>query len=111
MRIGIDIRYLSHGILGGVHTYVANLVPELIKIAGAHELILYADDKCPLELAAWPDTGLVRILPWRNPLSSINNDLFMHCEMAADCLDVVHFPANHGFGPQGAATVITVHDE
>jgi glycosyltransferase involved in cell wall biosynthesis len=111
MRIGVDVRYLSHGILGGVHTYVASLLPQLIKSAEAHELILYADDKCPLELTETPSHVQVRILPWRNPLSSINHDLFMRRQMAADGLDIAHFPANHGFGPQSAATVITVHDE
>ena len=30
--------------------------------------------------------------------------------MAADRIDVAFFPANHGFGPRGAAAVITVHD-
>jgi hypothetical protein len=25
MRIGIDVRYLSHGLLGGVHHYVSQL--------------------------------------------------------------------------------------
>lgn len=111
MRIGIDIRYLSHGLMGGVHAYVKNLIPELIKVAAAHELILYGDDKCALELAAAPGAAEIRILPWRNALSSINHDLFMRRQMAADHVDVAHFPANYGFGPQRATTVITLHDE
>jgi glycosyltransferase involved in cell wall biosynthesis len=31
--------------------------------------------------------------------------------MGSDQLDVVHFPANYGFGPGGARTVITLHDQ
>jgi glycosyltransferase involved in cell wall biosynthesis len=31
--------------------------------------------------------------------------------MAEDRLDIAHFPANYGFGPKGARTVITLHDE
>ena len=38
MRIGIDVRYLSHGLLGGVHTYIAQFVPELIGLAAEHKL-------------------------------------------------------------------------
>ena len=30
MRIGIDARYLSHGLMGGVHTYLSLLAPALI---------------------------------------------------------------------------------
>ncbi len=111
MRIGIDVRYLSHGILGGVHTYVANLIPELMKLTMDHEVVLYADTKAPLELDEVPAHVRVRTLPWRNSFSTIHNDLFMHRSMAEDRLDVVHFPTNHGFGPQRAATVITLHDE
>lgn len=111
MRIGIDIRYLSHGIMGGVHTYVANLVPELIKVANGHKIVLYADAKSPLELSDLPAHVRVRTLPWRNPLSSIQNDFLMQRWMAEDQLDVAHFPANYGFGPRGVATVITLHDE
>lgn len=111
MRIGIDVRYLSHGVIGGVHTYVASLIPELIRLATGHELVLYADAKRPLELGKLPDYVRVRMLPWHTPLSSIQNDLFMRRWMAEDQIDLVHFPANYGFGPRQAATVITLHDE
>lgn len=111
MRIGIDIRYLSHGILGGVHTYVSNLVPEIINLASGDQFVLYADDKMPLEIVDVPNNVQIRVLPWRNALSSVQHDLFMRRQMEADQLDVVHFPTNYGFGPRGTATVITLHDE
>lgn len=111
MRIGIDIRYLSHGILGGVHTYVANLVPEILKLASEDEFVLYADDKMPLELVDVPDYAQIRILPWRNALTSVRHDLLLRNQIAEDQLDVVHFPTNYGFGPKATATVITLHDE
>ncbi|MFV9505141.1 MAG: glycosyltransferase family 4 protein [Oscillochloridaceae bacterium umkhey_bin13] len=111
MRIGIDIRYLCHGLVGGVHYYVKHLVPALLAAGSEHEFVLYADRKAPLELAALPDHATVRYLPYRNALSSVANDLLLlRRAMAADRLDVAHFPANYGFGPQGVATVITLHD-
>ena len=54
---------------------------------------------------------MTRLLPYRNPLSSIYNDLFMRNTLAEDQLDVIHFPANYGFAPANCATVITLHDE
>lgn len=110
MRIGIDVRYLSHGLVGGVHTYVAHFVPALIDLAVDHQIFLYADTKRPFELKSLPDRATVRYLPWRSPLSTVHNDLFMHRQMSLDRLDVVHFPANYGFGPSGGRTVITIHD-
>lgn len=111
MRIGIDVRYLSHGLVGGVHTYVAHFVPALIDLAIDHQIVLYADTKHPLELQSLPGHVTVRTLPWRNPLSSIYHDHFMRRTMVCDRLDVIHFPANYGFGPSDARTVITLHDE
>lgn len=114
MRIGIDIRYLSHGLVGGVHTYVKHFVPALITVANGHEIFLYADSKRPLELCDLSSSKRVtlRILPWHGGLSSAYHDLFYLCEiMSKDRLDVAHFPANYGFGPAGARTVITLHDE
>ncbi len=110
MRIGIDVRYLSHGLVGGVHTYLKNLVPALIDLATDHRLILYADTKRPFELSALPEHANVRYLPWRGGLSSFFNDVLMPRRMARDHLDVAHFPANYGFGPRGARTLITLHD-
>jgi len=111
MRIGIDVRYLSHGLLGGVHTYEEYFVPALISLAKEHRIFLYADTKQAFELANLPSNVTVRLLPWQSGLSSIKNDWFMGQRMAADNLDVVHFPANYGFGPKNARTVITLHDE
>jgi glycosyltransferase involved in cell wall biosynthesis len=110
MRIGIDVRYLSHGLMGGVHHYVAEFVPALIQAAIDHQIFLYADTKRPLELQNLPSHVTVRYLPYQNELTSIYNDFFMHRQMAQDRLEVVHFPANYGFGPPGARTIITLHD-
>ena len=110
MRVGIDVRYLSHGLIGGVHNYVANFVPALIELAADHQIYLYADRKAPLEIRPLPSRVVVRTLPWQAPVYSIYNDLFMRRWMAADNLDVVHFPANLGFGPRGVPLVLTLHD-
>lgn len=109
LRIGIDVRYLSHGLVGGVHTYVARLVPALLAAAPEHEFVLYADTKAPLELDA-PGSAAVRLLPWRSQASSVRIDATLGRHMARDRIDVAFFPANYGFGPVGSATVITLHD-
>jgi glycosyltransferase involved in cell wall biosynthesis len=44
-------------------------------------------------------------------LSTAGHDLFMHRAAARDQLDVMHHPANYGFGPSPARVVITLHDE
>lgn len=111
MRIGIDVRYLSHGLVGGVHTYVRHLVPALVEVAAGHQLVLYADRKAPFELRDLPANVRVHYLPWRHGVSSVVNDLLaLRQAMAADTIDVAHFPANYGFGPPSARTVLTVHD-
>ena len=110
MRIGIDVRYLSHGLVGGVHTYIAHFVPALIDLAAQHNIFLYADTKHPFELQSLPDHVTIRYLPWHNPLSSIQHDLFMQRQLAQDQLDVMHYPANYGFAPTKTKTVITLHD-
>jgi glycosyltransferase involved in cell wall biosynthesis len=110
MRIGIDVRYLSHGLMGGVHTYMTHFVPALVDVAPEHQIYLYADTKRPFELRSLPERVVVRYLPWRNPLWSVYNDFFMWRQMAHDHLDVAHFPANYGWGPPGVRTVITLHD-
>lgn len=111
MRIGIDVRYLSHGLVGGVHTYLQHCLPALLEQAGGHTVFLYADVKKPLEIA--PPAGVVvRRLPYRGGLSSVWNDLLrLRAWMARDQLDVAHFPANYGFAPAGVRCVITLHDE
>jgi len=109
LRIGIDVRYLSHGLVGGVHTYVSRLVPALLEAAPDQTFLLYADSKAPLELAA--TTGaIVRTMPWRHQGSSVWNDRMMARWMASDGVDIAFFPANYGFGPASAASVVTVHD-
>jgi glycosyltransferase involved in cell wall biosynthesis len=110
MRIGLDVRYLSHGLFGGVHTYVKHVVPALVESAAEHEFFLYADSKRPFELSGLPANATVRVLPYRNALSSLWLDFFMREAMAQDRLDIAHFPANYGFGPAGARTLITLHD-
>lgn len=108
-RIGIDIRYLSHGLLGGVHTYVRNLVPALLRAARDLEFVLYADLKAPLDWEP-PAGATLRLLPWRSEVSSLVNDVTLARQMAADRIDVAHHPANYGFAPRGGCSVVTIHD-
>jgi len=111
MRIGIDARYLSHGLVGGVHNHIAWLIESLIKVGDAHEFVLYADTKRPFELHDLPDNVAVRFLHYRNRLSSVYHDLLMRRTIAEDGVDIIHFPANYGFAPAGCPTVITLHDQ
>jgi len=112
MRIGVDARYLSHGLVGGVHTYLTLLAPALIARARDAEIFLYADAKAPfeLDLATLPANVTVRLLPYRNALSALKLDWTLRDAMAQDHLDVAHFPANFGFAPRGVRSVITLHD-
>jgi glycosyltransferase involved in cell wall biosynthesis len=110
MRIGIDARYLSHGLAGGVHTYVRELVRALVALDTTDTFLLYADAKAPFELDGLSPRVSVRVLPWRSPLSTVVTDLRFARIVAVDGVDVVHFPANYGVGPKSAATVLTLHD-
>jgi len=75
------------------------------------QVVLYADTKQPFELSGLPANTMLRLLPYRNPLSSIANDLLIQREIARDRIEVMHFPANYGFAPRGTKAVITLHDE
>jgi glycosyltransferase involved in cell wall biosynthesis len=110
MRIGIDVRYLSHGLMNGIHTYLLHLVPAVIALAPEDQFVLYADRKQPFELTDLPANATVRYLPWRTPLDSVGNDLRFARRIAGDGLDVMHFPANYGLAPSRTATVVTLHD-
>jgi glycosyltransferase involved in cell wall biosynthesis len=110
VKIGIDVRYLSHGLMGGVHTYVYNLVSELARLETANRFYLYADTKRPFELAGLPPNFSLRLLPWRNKLDMVKSDLILGRVAARDNLDVIHFPANYGFGPPGVPSIVTLHD-
>lgn len=109
MRVGLDIRYLSHGLTGGVRTYVLHLAAELPRAAPDVEFFYYADMKAPLELCDLPSNVTVRRLPWRSRVSTLVNDRRIAAWMTRDALDVAHFPAN--YGPTGTfKLVVTVHD-
>jgi glycosyltransferase involved in cell wall biosynthesis len=109
MRIGVDARYLSHGLTGGVRTYVYHLAKELPRLAPQHEFYFYADAKAPFELPNLPDNVVLRVLPWTSAFSSIRNDLVIGHHMERDRVEVAHWPAN--YGPKSPMPiVVTVHD-
>ncbi|MEQ1907972.1 MAG: glycosyltransferase family 1 protein [Vicinamibacterales bacterium] len=109
MRIGLDVRYLSHGLFGGVRNFVHALATELPRIESSHEFFYYADEKGPLELSDLPANVRVRTLPWRHSLSSIVNDTSLGRHAERDRLDVFHAPAN--IAPRSRVPVVlTIHD-
>lgn len=108
--IGIDCRYLSHRLIGGVQTYVSSLVSALLRLDSPHEFILYGDAKAPFDLDSLTPNATLRTLPWRNGASTVRNDLRLGAIMAEHGVDLAHFPANHGFGPRSAPTLVTLHD-
>ena len=113
MKIAIDARYLSHGLVGGIHTYMKNIMPQIVQQAGerSHDIVFYADTKAQFELEVLPPHVQVRLLPYTNKLSSFKHDLLMWQEIAQDKPAVVHFTSNYGFAPRSWKTIVTVHDE
>lgn len=110
MRIAFDARYLSHGLVGGVHTYTANVLRNLLALDTSNEYVLWADRKCPFELSNLPPNAELRLLPWQNGLSSARNDRLIGTAMIRAGADVAHFPANVGLAPVWLPRVITLHD-
>ncbi len=109
MRIGFDARYISHGITGGVRTYVYHLAKTLPLVGPEHEFYFYADSKAPFELAELPANVVLRTLPWAGPLSSIKNDYLIGRHMQRDRVDLVHCPGNYGPSVD-VPLVVTLHD-
>jgi glycosyltransferase involved in cell wall biosynthesis len=110
MRIGFDIRYLSHGLTGGVRTYVYHLAHWLPRVAPQSQFVYYADAKSTVDLAGpLPSNVTLRELPWRSAASSVVNDRRISRWMAADRVQVAHSPANLGL-PGSYQLVATVHD-
>jgi glycosyltransferase involved in cell wall biosynthesis len=109
MRIGFDARYLSHGLTGGVHTYVAHLARELPTLAPHHQFVFYADSKAPFELTVVPPNVEVRTLPWKGPWSSAALDRRLGRIWEADRLDIAHAPANYAPSSR-VPCVVTLHD-
>jgi glycosyltransferase involved in cell wall biosynthesis len=111
MRIGVDVRYLSHGLMGGINTYLRGLLPAMLAGAPEHHFVLYADSKAPFDLPLpLPANATLRTLPYTNGASTAWYDLFLGRQMAHDRLDVAHFPANVGMAPRGVPGILTLHD-
>ena len=110
MRVAFDIRYLSHGLTGGVRTYVYHLARAMPRVAPDTPFFFYADAKGDLDLPQpLPDNVTLRLLPWRSALSSVVNDRRIAGWMRRDSVDVAHFPGNLG-APGPYRQVVTVHD-
>lgn len=109
MRIGLDIRYISHALTGGVRTYVYHLARELPVLARDDQFFYYADDKAPLEVDRFAPNVSLRMLNWRGTLSSIKNDFQLGRWMEQDALDIAHCPGNYG-PVMNVPLVITLHD-
>jgi len=110
LRVAIDARYLSHGLVGGVHTYVRSLTGALLESDAPHDYDLWFDDKAPFDAPDLPAGSRTRILRWKNPVNSLRNDFRLGAMMRHAGADVAHFPANYGFAPAGIPTVVTLHD-
>lgn len=110
LHVAIDARYLTHGLVGGVHTYLANLVRALAELHAPVRYTLWGDRKAPCDLLPLPDGMDLRLLPWSGPQSSLVNDRRIGQTMRRDGADVLHFPANCGVAPPGVPAVLTLHD-
>lgn len=105
------MRLLSHGVVGGIHTFEKNLLAGINDLGAAHEFVIYVDSKCPAELPSPLAQNLtVRTLRYNGMKSTVQHDMRMQRAMERDGIDVHYFAANVGFGPRGR-TVLTLHDE
>jgi glycosyltransferase involved in cell wall biosynthesis len=112
VKIGLDLRYLSHGITGGIATFLTNLTPALFDLVAPDLLLLYADRKAPLRIPPLPSHVGLRMLPYHTRLSTVANDFVgLPRAMARDGVHVAHFPANVGMPPSDMPSVLTLHDE
>lgn len=109
MRVGLDIRYLSHGLTGGVRTYVHHLAHHLPHVASDLEFVFYADGKAPLGLGEMPGNVTIRMLPWRSAWTTLWNDRRVATRMDIDRIDVAHHPGNYGRRGR-CPMILTVHD-
>lgn len=109
MRVGLDIRYLSHGLTGGVRTYVHHLAHHLPHVASDLEFVFYADGKAALDLGDMPGNVTIRMLPWRSAWTTLWNDRRVASRMDLDRIDVAHHPGNYGRRGR-CPMVLTVHD-
>jgi glycosyltransferase involved in cell wall biosynthesis len=109
-RVAVDARYLSHGLVGGVRTYLRNLVEGIARVDTTRDYVLWADCKAPFEVDALPPNMEVRTLPWSNGVSSLRNDGLIGLAMLRSGADVAHFPANYGMAPEWLPSVVTIHD-
>jgi glycosyltransferase involved in cell wall biosynthesis len=110
LHVAVDARYLSHGLVGGVHTYVRNLVQGFGRLDEPVRFSLWADEKAPFELTSLPESMQLWRMPWRGPASSVLNDRRIGTAMLRAGADVAHFPANYGSAPAWLPSVITIHD-
>ena len=109
MRVGLDVRYISHGLTGGIHTYVLHLAQALPLLGPAEEFVYYTDRKAPFELSSLPANVTVRWLPWSSPVTTVVNDRRIAAAAERDRLDVIHYPANYGVRGR-RPMVVTLHD-
>jgi glycosyltransferase involved in cell wall biosynthesis len=112
MNIGLDARYLSHGLMGGINTFLRNLTPALARQAAArgHRLFLYADTKRPLDIAQPPGSTL-RLTEYVGGISSVRTDWVPPQIVSSDKICVMHHPANVGAMPGFMRNLLTLHDE
>ncbi len=110
MRIAVDVRYLSHGLVGGVHSYALNLYEAILAEDRGNDYLLWADTKAPFELTRLPANAELRTLPWDGAISSIRNDRTIGRAMVRAGADIAHFPANVGIAPGWLPRIVTLHD-
>jgi hypothetical protein len=67
MPLGIDARYFSHGLIGGVQTNLANLLLALLAQADGQAVLPYADTRRPFEAASVPESVAKLIEPRDEP--------------------------------------------
>jgi glycosyltransferase involved in cell wall biosynthesis len=106
LRIGIDARELAVGVRGGLQRYVEALVHSLAATEGKdHDVVFYVDRDC--EMA----NGLSQPVAVCGPSNlAIREQFSLPKRLAADGVDIAHFPANTAPLRCPVPYVVTLHD-
>jgi len=112
MRIGIDVRFLTHPQVGGFKTYTENLIRALSQVDDTNDYVLYLDR--PPNGAALPKAPnfSYRTVPGISPYLGMpwREQVMLRRRIVQDNLDVVHFLCNTAPIHLQHPFVVTLHD-
>ncbi|HNT23473.1 MAG TPA: glycosyltransferase family 1 protein [Anaerolineales bacterium] len=114
MRIGIDIRAISHPQPGGFKSYTSGLVSGLASVDHEDQFVLYADRSCQLPSIA--DRLNFSIVTLKSPEhlmgmgAMVREQVFLPRAAWQEDFDIFHFPCATGPLLFPRTKVVTIHD-